>query len=280
MGESSVLPNAIWRLIDTGFSDGAANMAVDEAIMWAVSKGKSPSTLRFYGWKPPCVSIGYSQTLRDEIDLDECRSKGYTWVRRPTGGRAVLHIDELTYSVVAPIGEARVSGDILTSYRRISTGLLAGLQSLGGEVSQAGSKDKMESYSKSAACFEVPSHYEVTAQGRKLIGSAQVRRMGVVLQHGSLPLTGDISRLVEVLRLSQPERERLRLNLKKRAIALDEAMGRSVSFSEVAEAIARGFSQVLNLDFTSATLSDYEVAEAESLKLSYSGDDWTFSKES
>ncbi len=95
------LPPATWRLINTGASDGAANMAIDEAIMRSVAEGGSPPTLRFYGWAPPCVSVGYSQSVRKEIDLERCLERGYTWVRRPTGGRAILHIDELTYSVVS-----------------------------------------------------------------------------------------------------------------------------------------------------------------------------------
>jgi lipoate-protein ligase A len=271
------LPKTEWRIINTGISDGITNMAIDSAIMHAISKKDSISTLRFYGWDPPCVSIGYSQSIND-INLEKCRKKGYTWVRRPTGGRAVLHIDELTYSVIAPIGEARVSGDILTSYNRISHGLLAGLQLLGGEIAQAGLQKNYNTYNKSASCFEVPSHYEVTAFGRKLIGSAQVRRMGVVLQHGSLPLKGSVSRLIEVLDLSQSEREQLSRRLNKRAIALDEALGQFVSFEEVVDAIVSGFSQVLNLDFQEGALSEYEVAETKSLKKQYRSTEWTFNK--
>jgi lipoate-protein ligase A len=275
--ETTNFSRTTWRLVNTGISDGATNMAVDEAIMLSVSEDRSPPTLRFYGWEPPCVSIGYNQSLKEEVDLEKCRIRGYNWVRRPTGGRAVLHIDELTYSVVAPMDEPRVYGDILTSYRRISLGLLAGLQSIGGTISQADRKEK-DSEKKSAACFEVPSHYEVTALGRKLVGSAQVRRMGVVLQHGSLPLTGDASRLVEVLKLPEMERERLRQVLHTRAIALDEALGKKVPFQEAAEAIESGFRETLNLDFEKGALSDYEIANVERLKHKYLGSEWTFNK--
>ena len=269
------LPPATWRLINTGASDGAANMAIDEAIMRSVAEGGSPPTLRFYGWAPPCVSVGYSQSVRKEIDLDRCRERGYTWVRRPTGGRAILHIDELTYSVVAPMGEARVAGDIITSYRRLSLGLVEGLRTLHGGVVQA---DRMETDGggeKSAACFDVPSHYEVTAYGRKLVGSAQVRRNGVVLQHGALPLEGDVSRLVDVLALSEPDRGALRDKLLVRAIALDEVVGRVVPFDEAVEALTRGFCRALNLEFTSGGLSRFEREAAEGLMSRYSGDEWT-----
>lgn len=275
MEDPSNLPHATWRLINTGVSDGAANMAIDEALMQSVAENRSPPTLRFYGWDPPCVSVGYSQSVRKEVNLDRCRERGYTWVRRPTGGRAILHIDELTYSVVAPQGEARVVGDIITSYRRLSLGLVEGLRTLHGGVVQA---DRMETDSgleKSAACFDVPSHYEVTAYGRKLVGSAQVRRNGVVLQHGALPLEGDVSRLVDVLVLPEPDRVALRGKLLERAIALDEVVGRVVPFDEAVEALTRGFGRALNLGFTPGELSQFEREAAEGLMSRYTGDEWT-----
>lgn len=277
MKNPSDLPRSTWRLLDTGLSDGATNMAIDEAVMYAVVEKKSPPTLRFYGWQPPCVSVGYTQPLLDEIDLDKCQKKGYNWVRRPTGGRAVLHIDELTYSVVAPQGEARVAGNILTSYRRLSLGLVAGLRSLGCDVSQAGLLNA-DSMKKSAACFEVPSHYEVTALGRKLVGSAQVRRKGVVLQHGALPLMGDVSRLADVLALPERDRNVLRRKLHQRAIALDEALGRSMTYSEAVKALTEGFAQALNLDLEPGALSTNERAAAARLRARYSEDEWTFSR--
>jgi lipoate-protein ligase A len=272
------LPHAAWRLLNTGLSDGATNMAIDEAIILAVAEKTAPPTLRFYGWRPPCVSIGYAQSLSDEIDLERCKKKGYTWVRRLTGGRAILHINELTYSVVAPQGDPRVSGDIITSYRRLSTGLVEGLQYLSGEVVQADRMDSADPIEKSAACFDVPSHYEVTALGRKLVGSAQVRRMGVVLQHGALPLEGDVSRLVEVLALSEPDRDELRGKLRQRAIALDEAVGRAIPFDEVAEALTRGFAEALDIDLEPGVLSPRELVNADRLRPRYLSNEWNLSR--
>ena len=112
-------------------------MAIDEAILWAVAEGKSLPTLRFYGWQPPCLSIGYSQSMEGEVDVDRCREAGIDFVRRPTGGRAILHADELTYSVVAPQAEPRVAGGVVESYRRLSAGLVAGLRGLGVDACQA-----------------------------------------------------------------------------------------------------------------------------------------------
>ena len=267
-----------WRLVNGGCQDGATNMAADEAILLGVAQHHSLPTLRFYGWTPPCVSIGYAQSLRTEIDLDACCTRGYGWVRRPTGGRAVLHADELTYSVIAPLGEPRVKGDIVTSYRRISMGLLAGLRLLGCEAVQADQRREAARGAESAACFEVPSHYEVMALGRKLMGSAQVRRRGVVLQHGALPLTGDVGRLAHVLAVPGDQRAQIRERLRRRAIALDEALRRPVTFSEVAEALARGFAEALNLALEPADLSHEEEADLWQLRARYSGEQWTFSR--
>ena len=267
-----------WRLVNSACHDGATNMAIDEAILQGVAEHRSPATLRFYAWDPPCVSIGYAQSLRTEIDLEACRSRGYGWVRRPTGGRAVLHIDELTYSVIAPLGEPRVRGDIVTSYRRISLGLLAGLRFLGCEAGQADLRQEPDAKAGSAACFEMPSHYEVMAQGRKLVGSAQVRRRGVVLQHGALPLTGDVSRLAQVLAVPDSERAQLQDRLCRRAIALDESLGRHVTFDEAVGALTRGFAEALNLDLEPGDLSGEEYSDLDRLRAMYMGDDWTFSR--
>lgn len=279
--DSLALAHTTWRLLNSGLNDGATNMAIDEAILIGIIEGSSPPTLRFYGWEPPCVSIGYAQSLRSEVDLRACARHGYTWVRRPTGGRAVLHIDELTYSVAAPQTEPRVAGDIITSYRRLSMGLLAGLQLLGCDVVQAHQGQQQEPGSAdpaSAACFDVPSHYEITALGRKLVGSAQVRRKGVVLQHGALPLRGDVARLADVLSLPDSARQALRTKLLGRAIALDEALGSDVSFDRAVSALVEGFSQALNLALVPGELSAAERTQADQLRAKYAGDEWTFSR--
>jgi len=277
VGVSDDLLRATWRVLDTGMLDGASNMAIDEAILTAVVEGQSPPTIRFYGWSPPCASMGYAQPIASTIDLDACRERGYTWVRRPTGGRAVLHIDELTYSVVALQGEPQVAGDIVTSYRRLSRGLLAGLEQLGCSVIAA-DKQSGNVESKSTACFDVPSHYEITVRGRKLVGSAQVRKRGGVLQHGALPLEGDVTRLVEVLAMPEPERELLRTKLAGRAIALDEALGHSVSRETVVSALRAGFAQALDLDLVPGHLTAYEQEVAQRLSGRYRGPEWTFSR--
>jgi lipoate-protein ligase A len=278
MEEQSALPLATWRLLDTGIDNGATNMAIDEAIMQAVSNRSSPPTLRFYGWDPPCVSIGYAQSLKKEIDLNLCKELGYDWVRRITGGRAILHIDEITYSIVAPKEEARVAGDIITSYRRLSTGLVEGLRSLTSEVFQANQMETSEKIEKSAACFDVPSHYEVTALGRKLVGSAQVRKRGTVLQHGALPLKGDVSRLVDVLTVTKIKKQQLKDKLLKRAIALDEVVGQEITYNEAVISLVKGFSKALNIKLKAGSLSPYERNLVNRLKTHYTSKAWNLSR--
>lgn len=254
-----------WRLLLSGAADGATNMAVDEAILEAVSAGEVPPTLRFYTWNPPCLSLGYAQSPEREVDLDRCREDGVHWVRRPTGGRAILHVDEVTYSIALPRGDPRVQGDVVESYRRLSEGLLAGFRLLGLAVVQASPQTPL-GREGSPACFDRPSHYEITYRGRKLVGSAQVRRQGGVLQHGAIPLRGDVARIVRYLRLPEDQKDALRAALRARAITLSEALGRDPGEETVVEALAEGFAQALDVRLVPGDLTEGEKERAALLR--------------
>jgi lipoate-protein ligase A len=267
-------PPATWRLIVDGEADGAINMAVDEAILTAVVEGASLPTLRLYGWSPPCVTLGRSQSLAD-ADQARCRAAGVGLGRRPSGGQAILHTDELTYSVALCQDDPRAEGGVLASYRRLSDGLLAGLHRLGVEAVQAVQK-KQPLAEPTPVCFEVPSDYEITSGGRKLIGSAQWRSRGGVLQHGTLPLCGDLLRIVDYLVFTGEERAVRRRSLRARAVTLEEVLGRTPFFSEVAEALAEGMAAALNLALEPGELSGAERAHAADLRRSrYANADWT-----
>jgi lipoate-protein ligase A len=301
---------ATWRLLITPPTDGAINMAIDEAILHALADGVGYPTLRFYRWVPPCLSLGYNQHYA-EVDESACTRLGYTWVRRPTGGRAILHIDELTYSVVVPANEPRVDGSVVDAYRRLSTGLLTGLRTLGADVFQA-QEEKVVNSHQGAVCFDTPSKYEITVRGKKLIGSAQVRRRGMVLQHGTLPLTGNLSRIFSCLRISEPEpvgpgpyharlqgpqgqitkydgqpgtvleagqshRDLTRWSdwLLARACTLEQVLGHEVSFDQAANALAQGFASALNLQLEPGQLIDDELLLVERLRREqYANDGW------
>ncbi len=267
--------NPTWRLIITPPARGAWNMAVDEAIAAHAGRGDVPPTLRFYQWEPACVSLGRHQPLAD-IDLARCAGLGYELVRRPTGGRAILHTDELTYSVAGPQGDPILAGAVLDSYLRLSQGLLAGLEQLGLRVAKAPPANRA-SADAGPVCFEVPSAYEIVAGGKKLVGSAQSRRQGWVLQHGTLPLVGDVTRLVEVVVFpDEAERAVQRAALAERATTVEAALGRSVSFAAAANALAAGFSAALGIVLDPGDLTPSELDMAAALQRDqYAAQGWT-----
>ena len=281
---AEALTPAVWRLvIDDQPRSGAANMAIDQAVAEACAAGASLPTLRFYQWQPPAVSLGRHQPLA-EIDRAAVEVRGYEIVRRPTGGRAILHTDEWTYSVAAPLGEPRLTGGVMDAYLNLSNALLAGLVRLGVPAHKAPATNRATNRAGgdvSAACFEVPSAYEITAGGRKLIGSAQSRRAGYVLQHGSLPLQGDITRLIDVLALEPQAAAALRAELLARACTLAEALGvpddsPQVQFGAVCAAMRAGFEATLALTCKPGPLTAGELRRAAVLiREQFAHDEWT-----
>ena len=249
-------------------------MAVDEAILEAVAAGLAPATLRLYAWEPACLSLGRAQPFTD-VDPARIDTAGVHLVRRITGGRAILHADELTYSITAPSTEPRVAGDILASYLALSAGLLHALQLMG--LNASNSKPASPPESSGTVCFEVPSHSEITFENRKLVGSAQVRRRNVVLQHGTLPLTGDIARICELLPFASAQlRATAAERVRSRACTLAAALGREVSWDSAATALAAGFSTALNLGLKLQPLSEPEAARVQMLmREKYAAVAWT-----
>ena len=267
---------AVWRLVRTAPARGAWNMAVDEAILECVGKRKVLPTLRLYAWDPPCLSLGYAQPLSD-ADANALNDYGWDLVRRPTGGRAILHADELTYSVIAPLDEPRVAGGVLESYCRLSMALLDALHRLGLEA-QAARQYALPKGAQPAGpvCFEVPSNYEITVQGKKLIGSAQARKLNGVLQHGSLPLRGDLTRITRALRYPDEDtRQRAARRLLSHAATV-EMLGKEISWEESALAFEAAFQSVLHIQFQHDELTDEERARAQELVSSrYNHPAWT-----
>lgn len=265
----------VFRLLRHGPATGAENMAVDEAISRAIAEGLVPPTVRFYAWAPPCVSLGRNQRLAD-VDLVRVAALGYQVVRRPTGGRAILHTDELTYSIIAPPEHPLMAGYVLDSYLRISRGLTAGLRRLGIAAEEAPGTNRAGP-DVSAACFEVPSAYEIVAGGRKILGSAQARRAKSVLQHGSLPLTGDLTRLVDCLALpDEAARAALRESLAGHAVTVEELTRRSVSYEEAMAALIHGMAEALAIELVAGDLTPEERAWADELmREKYANAEWT-----
>jgi len=274
------MPSPHWRLIiEESPRSGAANMALDEAIAEAAADGAVPPSLRFYRWHLPTVSLGRHQKAAD-VDEAQLATRGYDLVRRTTGGRAILHTDELTYSVAGPVTDPLMAGGVMDAYLRFSNALLSGLEVLGLVANKAGARTRTPR-DLSAVCFEAPSAYEITAGGLKLMGSAQSRRKGYVLQHGSLPLWGDITRLVDVLAVSPAEKERLRHQLPRLATTLAEALevphdSESLAFQRVAAAMAEGFASALEIDLQPGTVSARELRRsAELIRTRFADPAWT-----
>lgn len=179
------------RVLVHGRAPGAWNMAIDEALL---DTPESAWTLRFYLWDRPTISLGYAQPLARAADVARARRLGIPLVRRPTGGRAVLHADEITYSLTAPSDAGALAGGISASYRCIAAGLRDGLARLGAEV-QVERSGSAPSPEHKGPCFSARTRYELSAGGRKLAGSAQRRRDDRLLQHGSLLLGAPDQRL-------------------------------------------------------------------------------------
>ncbi len=267
-----------WRIIITPATHGAWNMAADEAILEHIGRGIALPTLRLYSWEPACLSLGHAQPYSD-IDQQRLQSRGWEMVRRPTGGRAILHTDELTYSVIGPVDHPLLAGSILESYNRLACALLRAARSLGLDAQSSLLSAELQGSKQGSVnpvCFEVPSAYEITVAGKKLIGSAQARRKEGVLQHGSLPLTGDLRRITEGLVFEdEAARQQAAERLLARATTVESVLGRAVSWDEAAKAFVGGFRTELHMDLQEGELSESEQRRAlELVAQKYDHADW------
>ena len=265
----------LWRLLITSPARGAWNMAVDESILEHIRYGDSLPTLRLYAWDPACLSLGHAQPFSD-VDVNRLKERGWHVVRRATGGRAILHTDELTYSVIAPDDEPRVAGGVLESYNRLAQALLLAVKDLNLHVEMKQGKAD-ENGTPNPICFEVPSAYEITVDGKKLIGSAQARKKEGVLQHGSLPLTGDLARICEALVFeNESAREDASKRLLARAATVESVLGRAVNWETAAQAFIHAFEAQLGLSLKRGELSESESRRADELvKEKYDHPSWT-----
>jgi len=264
-------------------------MAVDESILEHIHRGESLPTLRLYSWDPPCLSLGHAQPFAD-VDMERVKAHGWEVVRRLTGGRAILHTDELTYSVTGSADEPVLAGGVLESYNRLAQALMFAMRELGlpvemkedaGHVSDVTSQNQ-PSHAGSVTyvnpvCFEVPSTYEITVNEKKLIGSAQARKKEGVLQHGSLPLNGDLTRICDALIFKdEAARENAAQRLLARATTVQSILGVETSWEKAAQSFVHGFEAQLGIHFQRGELSRSESERAEELvKEKYANPIWT-----
>jgi len=229
-----------WRLLKTDFSTAFTNMALDKAVLVANSEGKVSPTVRFYGWKPSAISIGYFQSLEEEVNLDNCRKLGVDYVRRITGGGAVFHEEELTYSIIIPEVHPQIPKNLLKSYGKICGAVMKGLNNLGIESKY------------------VPINDIITG-GKKISGNAQTRKAKTILQHGTVLIDVDVDKMFSVLKVpNQKIKDKLIADVKQRVTSIKHVLEKEILFEDVAEEMKRGFEEEFNVELIEGTLTEEE----------------------
>lgn len=274
----------VWRFIDSGAGSASFNMALDEALLDWNSEGKIPPVIRFYGWNPATLSIGYFQKIDKEIDMEQVKTHGLGFVRRPTGGRGVLHEHELTYSVIVSEEHPNMPKTVTEAYRVISEGILKGFHHLGMDAYFAVPRTAEERDSlknpRSAVCFDAPSWYELVVEGRKVAGSAQTRQKGVILQHGSILLDLDEDKLFSLFKYpSDRVKERMQKAFKSKAVAINEISKERITLEQAKEAFKKGFAEGLNIELEPYELTAEELEYVNKIaKERYEQDEWNFKR--
>lgn len=259
-----------WRLVVDGAADGAWNMAVDEALLERYAGPDPPPapTLRLYGWKPPALSLGRKQPAAGAHDPEYLRAEKIELVRRPTGGRAVLHEQERTYAVVGRLRYPPFQGGVLDTYARIAAALLASMRRLGIDAAvvppHAGGAAGPDAF---PVCFDGPAAHEITVGGRKIVGSAQLRRREGFLQHGSILLRADADRLTRAIGVPADP---------TRFTDLRRALGRLPDPADVDAALVAGFEEAFDAPLERGELTEEESFRAAALRCwKYDSLTWT-----
>lgn len=244
-----------FRMISFKYFDAFMNMALDEVIMDGIRSGKTLPTIRFYGWDPSAVSIGYFQGIKNEVNLEGAHSQGVDVVRRLTGGGAVYHDTqgEVTYSIIGPMDI--FPSDVIESYRMICGDILHALRLLGIEAS-----------------FEPIN--DIMLDNKKISGNAQTRRRGILLQHGTILYQVDVEKMFSVLNVSEQKSvDKLIKSVKKRVTSISDLI--DVSMEDVSSALEQGFSREREIIHEDYTAEELELAEQLS-KEKFQTESWNF----
>ena len=248
-----------WRLLKTEDNSAFANMAIDRAVMVENSKDKVPPTVRFYTWKPPAISIGYFQSLNEEVDLEVCKKLGIEYVRRITGGGAVFHDKELTYSIVISESHRLVPKNILESYRRICGAIIRGLKHLWIESKYAPIND-------------------IIVNNKKISGSAQTRKSKTVLQHGTVLIDVDVDKMFKILKVPNEKiKDKLIADVKQRVTSIKHISGNNASFNDVADSMKIGFEEEFGVELVNGDLTSKEINLTKKFeKECFSTNEWNY----
>ena len=270
-----------WRLIVSGALPGSLNMALDEVLLEAVRQGRCPPLVRFYQWQRPTLSLGYAQSAARAVNGGFCQEKGIAVVRRITGGRSVLHHRELTYAVVSPEKNAIFPGGIQNNYRMIAAVLGHALRRFGIPAVLASGRGRVPVDTddfRHHICFHAPSIHELTVAGRKVAGSAQTRRQGCFLQHGSLPLEMDLELLGGALGTTASHKEAFP-ELADSIGWINRFAAKPVAADDLREAIEEAIAALWQVRLEREAVTAAEMAQAVDLQRSkYENDAWTFGR--
>ena len=248
-----------WRLLKRIEDEGARQMAIDEAMLKLRAQEKIPNTLRFFTWKPRAITIGYFQSLDKEVDTEKCLKENVDVIRRYTGGGAVFHDKEITYSIVVP--EKEIKGDIIESYKKICAGITKGLEKIG-------------------ITAEFKPINDIIVNGKKISGNAQTRRDGVILQHGTLLLDLDIETMFSLLKVPDEKiKDKMIKNVKERLTSVRKELGKEITLDEIQQKMTEGFEEALNAEFVVEELSEEEEKLSQEIySKKYSTKEWTNSR--
>jgi lipoate-protein ligase A len=249
---------SIWRLLNTGTLPGALNMAIDQALLKLHVLGLSPPTLRFYQWQPPAVSIGYFQQP-EAMNLSLCPSQGIDLIRRPTGGRAVLHQNDLTYSLISGTEEG-IPSSLPEAYHLICEGLLSGFRWLGIEATMG---QERLSGPLPEICFLRSSIGDIVCHGKKFVGNAQMWSGSSLLQHGSIILEPQNDTWADLVVMNPDSREGFQAELESRTTSLLELLGYKIETDRIIAAIEKGMALILGVTFETGQLSSEEWSLAQ-----------------
>lgn len=263
---------AAWRFIDSGFQSGDLNMAMDVAITSAVARNKVLPTVRIYRWQPACISLGFHQKTSD-IVLQRCKQDGIDVVLRPTGGRAILHAEELTYAIMIPPQSEFFYPDIPRMYELISNCLIRALQNLAIPVKFDRAEKAKSGFNRSelsTLCYASSVMYEIGVGNRKVIGSAQRRMQNAVLQHGSILLGPRHLDIIHYLSQGDDEwRARVRNYMQRHTAFLNEFSDSHIDYTILGRQIRDGFAEELQVEFVEQELTDNERKEMNALRSKY-----------
>jgi len=264
------------RIIETNENNGAMNMAIDEALLVIEKQKGFPPALRVYQFVPPTLSIGYFQKMKKEVNFTHCKESGIGYVRRPTGGRAVLHDKELTYSVTMAYPHKILEMNLLDSFHYLCEGIIKAIGLLGGN---AYFSDREDNEISSPSCFAAPTFSDILLNGKKVVGSAQMRNDYGLLQHGSILYHVDLKQIFYCFNLNENARKKLVELSKKKISSLSDELNKEITFNMIKGVLKRGMEEIMDeaLVFTELTKDEKNLAE-KLYREKYNTDEWNFKR--